>query len=194
MDRTATSTGERLVLAAGALLVFDLLFLPWYHINIGGLLPIDRTALEPPQGWLAVLAWLGTLALLAQIVVPRLGHHALPRLSWSWSRIALVEGLAVLGLLLGQIGTAESMQPIMSIVMMVMSLLGGVFIPIDGMPSGLLSVAKLLPSYWLTQIGRGAVTSDLSVGLGHAGLILVLWAVVLGVGVTRRYRRDSARV
>ena len=100
MDRTATSTGERLVLAAGALLVFDLLFLPWYHINIGGLLPIDRTALEPPQGWLAVLAWLGTLALLAQIVVPRLGHHALPRLSWSWSRIALVEGLAVLGLLL----------------------------------------------------------------------------------------------
>jgi ABC-2 type transport system permease protein len=116
-----------------------------------------------------------------------------------WLRVTLgvwlaVIPFAVLGLLLGQIGTAESMQPIMSIVMMVMSLLGGVFIPIDGMPSGLLSFAKLLPSYWLTQIGRGAVTSDLSVPLGHAALILALWAVVLGVGVTRRYRRDSARV
>jgi len=98
--RTAASTGERLVLGAGALLAFDLLFVPWYHINIGGVLPIDRTALEPPVGWLAMLAWLGTVALLLQILVPRLGHRALPRVSWSWSRIALVEGIAVLALVL----------------------------------------------------------------------------------------------
>jgi ABC-2 type transport system permease protein len=116
-----------------------------------------------------------------------------------WLRVTLgawlaVIPFAVLGLLLGQIGTAESMQPIMSIVMMVMSLLGGIFIPIDGMPSGLLSVAKLLPSYWVTQIGRGAVTSELSVGLGQAVLVLAGWTLVLGLAVVRRYRRDSARV
>jgi ABC-2 type transport system permease protein len=81
-----------------------------------------------------------------------------------------------------------------TIVMLVMSMLGGIFIPIDGMPAGLLSVAKLLPSYWLGQIGRGAVTSELSASLGHAVLILAIWAAVLGLVVTRRYRRDSARV
>lgn len=116
-----------------------------------------------------------------------------------WLRVTLGVWLAVipfsvLGLLLGQIGTAESMQPIVSIVMMVMSLIGGIFIPIDGMPSGLLAVAKVLPSYWLTQIGRGAVTSDLSVGLGQAVLVLAAWTAVLGLAVVRRYRRDSARV
>ena len=103
MDGTAASTGERLILGAGALLVLDLLFLPWYHVNIGGIFPIDRTALEPPVGWLAVLAWLATVALIAQVLIPRLGHRALPRLSWSWSRIALVEGLGVLGLLLAKL-------------------------------------------------------------------------------------------
>ena len=103
MDQTAASTGERLVLGAGALLVLDLLFLPWYHAQtlIAGVsvYAVDRTALEPPFGLLAVLAWLATIALLAQILIPRLGHRSLPRLSWSWSRIALVEGLAILGLL-----------------------------------------------------------------------------------------------
>jgi ABC-2 type transport system permease protein len=116
-----------------------------------------------------------------------------------WLRVTLgvwlaVIPFAVLGLLLGQIGTAESMQPITGIVMMVMGLIGGIFIPIDGMPSGLLAVSKLLPSYWLTQVGRGAVTSDLSVSLGQALLVLAAWTAVLGLGVVRRYRRDSARV
>ncbi len=116
-----------------------------------------------------------------------------------WLRVTLgvwlaVIPFAVLGLLLGQIGTAESMQSITGLVMMVMSLIGGIFIPIDGMPSGLLAVSKLLPSYWLTQVGRGAVTSDLSVSLGQALLVLAAWTAVLGFAVVRRYRRDSARV
>jgi ABC-2 type transport system permease protein len=116
-----------------------------------------------------------------------------------WLRVTLgvwlaVIPFAVLGLLIGQLGTAESMQPIMSIVMMVMSLLGGIFIPIDALPGGMLSVTRLLPSYWLTQIGRGAVTADLSVSLGSAVLVLAGWTLVLGLAVVRRYRRDSARV
>jgi ABC-2 type transport system permease protein len=116
-----------------------------------------------------------------------------------WLRVTLgvwlaVIPFAVLGLLLGQIGTAESMQPITGIVMMVMSLIGGIFIPIDGMPAGLLAVSKVLPSYWLGQVGRGAVTSDLSVSLNQAALVLAVWTAVLGLAVVRRYRRDSARV
>lgn len=116
-----------------------------------------------------------------------------------WLRVTLgvwiaVLPFAVLGLLLGQLGTAESMQPIMAVVMMTMSLLGGIFIPIDSMPSGLLSVSKLLPSYWLGQVGRGAVATDLTVSLSQTVLVLAGWTLVLGLIAVRRYRRDSARV
>ena len=56
------------------------------------------------------------------------------------------------------------MQPIMSILMIVMAMLGGIFIPIDTMPGWMLDIAHVLPSYWLGQVGRGAVTSDLVSG------------------------------
>ena len=82
----------------------------------------------------------------------------------------------------------------MSLTMMVMSLLGGIFIPIDSMPEWLTHVSRVLPSYWLGQVGRGAVTTDLSVNLGQAVLVLAGWTAVLGIVVVRRYRRDSARV
>ncbi|MGH3623746.1 MAG: hypothetical protein ACRDQ5_18460 [Sciscionella sp.] len=75
-----------------------------------------------------------------------------------------------------------------------MSLLGGIFIPIDTMPHWLLSIARILPSYWMGQVGRGAITPDLSVDLGTTVLWLAVWTVVLGFAVMRRYQRDSARV
>ena len=44
------------------------------------------------------------------------------------------------------------------------------------------------------MVGRGAVTSTLSVNLSQAVLVLAGWTLVLAFGVIRRYRRDSARV
>jgi ABC-2 type transport system permease protein len=101
---------------------------------------------------------------------------------------------ALIGLLIGQVGTPDSMQPIMSLTMMTMSMLGGIFIPIDSMPAWLSNISHVLPSYWLGQVGRGAVTSELSVNLGQAVLVLAIWTAAVGLGVARRYRRDSARV
>ena len=69
---------------------------------------------------------------------------------------------ALIGLLVGQIATPETMQPIMTIVMLAMSMLGGIFIPIDTMPGWMLDIAHVLPSYWLGQIARGAVTTDMA--------------------------------
>jgi ABC-2 type transport system permease protein len=116
-----------------------------------------------------------------------------------WLRIVLGIWLGaipfvLLGLLLGQFGTPDSMQPVNMLVMMGMGFLGGLWIPIDGMPSWMHEIAQVLPSYWLTQVGRGAVTSELSVSLGNAAAVLAGWAVVLGALVIRRYRKDSARV
>lgn len=141
------------------------------------------------------------LALPAVVLVPLIGAvgEGVSLDATGWLRVTVGIWLAVIpfaliGLLIGQLGTPESIQPMMSLTMMVMSLLGGIFIPVDTMPRWLLDVAQILPSYWLGQVGRGAVTTDLSVNLGTTVLVLAVWAAVVGTGVIRRYRRDSARV
>jgi ABC-2 type transport system permease protein len=141
------------------------------------------------------------LALPAVVLVPLIGAVAegVSLDAAGWLRVTVGIWLAVIpfaliGLLIGQLGTPDSIQPIMSLTMMVMSLLGGIFIPVDSMPGWLLDVAQILPSYWLGQVGRGAVTTDLSVDLGKVVLVLAVWTAAVGVGVVRRYRRDSARV
>jgi ABC-2 type transport system permease protein len=182
----------------------------------GALFAGGRVALERSVGWqrqlrLTPLSGAGyltakgvtgmLLAVPAVVLVPLVGTLAegVSLSGTGWLRVVLGTWLAVIpfalmGLLIGQIGTPETMQPIMSILMLVMSLLGGIFIPVDTMPSWLLDVAHVLPSYWLGQVGRGAVTTDLTTSLGHAVLVLAGWTVVLAVAVARRYRRDSARV
>jgi ABC-2 type transport system permease protein len=159
------------------------------------------TPLSGP-GYLTAKAITGMmLAVPSVVLVPLIGAVAegVSLDAAGWLRVTIGIWLAVIpftliGLLIGQLGTPESMQPIMSITMMGMSMLGGIFIPIDSMPSWMMDIAQVLPSYWLGQVGRGAVTADLSVNLGKAVLVLAGWAVVLALLVVRRYRRDSARV
>lgn len=101
--------------------------------------------------------------------------------------------LVLIGLLLGQFGTPESMQPVNMLVMMGMGFLGGLWIPIDT-AGWVHNVAQFLPSYWLTALVRPVVTSELNVSFGHAVTVLGGWTVVLMALVVRRYRKDSARV
>ena len=182
----------------------------------GALFAGGRVALERSVGWQRQLrltplsgpAYLTAkgitgmmLALPAVVLVPLVGAvvEGVSLDGSGWLRVVLGTWLAVIpfaliGLLAGQIATPETMQPIMTIVMLAMSMLGGIFIPIDTMPGWMLDIAHVLPSYWLGQIARGAVTSDMASSLGQAVLVLAAWSVVLAVAVTRRYRRDSARV
>ena len=182
----------------------------------GSLFAGGRVALERSIGWQRQLrltplsgpAYLTAkgitammLAIPAVVLVPLIGGvvEGVSLDATGWLRVVLGTWLAVIpfaliGLLIGQIGTPETMQPIMSIVMIVMAMLGGIFIPIDTMPGWMLDIAHVLPSYWLGQIGRGAVTTDLVSGIGKAALVLGVWTVVLAFAVTRRYQRDSARV
>ncbi len=156
----------------------------------------------PGSGYLLAKGITGMLlALPAVVLVPVVGvvFEGVPLDAAGWLRVTLGIWLAVIpfalfGLLIGQSGTPDSVQQITSLTMLVMSLVGGIFIPIDTMPHWLLNIAHVLPSYWLGQVGRGAVTTDLSVNLGEAVLVLAIWTAVLGVAVVRRYRRDSARV
>jgi O-antigen/teichoic acid export membrane protein len=90
----------RLVVISGILLMGTLFFAPWYdRVFLIGF-EVTRTAVEPPQGWLAVLAWLTTGALLLEVVVTRLSTTGLPEVAVSWVRIQLVQAAAVFVLVL----------------------------------------------------------------------------------------------
>ncbi|KZB85410.1 ABC transporter permease [Amycolatopsis regifaucium] len=102
--------------------------------------------------------------------------------------------LVLLGLLLGQFGTPDSMQPVSMVVTLGMGFLGGLWIPIDGMPSWMADLAKATPTYWLIQLVRPVVTDHLTVSFPAALGVLAAWTAILGALVVRRYRKDSARV
>ncbi|MET8845915.1 ABC transporter permease [Amycolatopsis sp. NPDC004625] len=102
--------------------------------------------------------------------------------------------LVLLGLLIGQFGTPDSMQPISMIVTLGMGFLGGLWIPLETMPNWMHDVAQIMPTYWVLQVVRPAVTTDMVVSLPTAVGVLGAWTVVLGALVIRRYRKDSARV
>ncbi|OXM62916.1 ABC transporter permease [Amycolatopsis vastitatis] len=102
--------------------------------------------------------------------------------------------LVLLGLLIGQFGTPDSMQPITMLVTLGMGFLGGLWIPLETMPGWMHDLAQIMPTYWVLQVVRPAVTTDMVVSLPHAVGVLAAWTVVLGALVIRRYRKDSARV
>ena len=102
--------------------------------------------------------------------------------------------LVLLGLLLGQFGTPESMQPVNMIVMLGMGFLGGLWIPLETMPGWMHQLAQAMPTYWVLGLVRPAVTNEMLVAFPAAVAVLGAWTIVLGTLVIRRYRKDSARV
>jgi ABC-2 type transport system permease protein len=115
----------------------------------------------------------------------------------TWVRVFLAAWLGVLpfaaiGLLLGLVATPDSAQGMSTVTMLVFSLLGGVLIPAEVLPVGMVSVAHLLPSYWLTAIAQGQAAGDAVPIEGVA--VVVAWLLVAGAGVAVRYRRDALSV
>jgi hypothetical protein len=91
----------RLVLVSGILLVLDLFLAPWYlQTFLIANVEFTRTALEPPSGLLAVLAWLLTMALLVEVVLSRMATEGLPDLQVPWVRIQLLQAGATFVLVL----------------------------------------------------------------------------------------------
>lgn len=99
---------------------------------------------------------------------------------------------AVLGLLIGQLATPDTIPVFTMVPMLLCGFLGGLWIPIAIFPHWLGEVAKVLPSYWMAEIGHGALGQG-GTALGSAIVVLAAWAVVLGALVMVRYRRDAAR-
>jgi ABC-2 type transport system permease protein len=178
-------------------------------MNTGARTAVERAAgwqrqlrLTPltPTSYLVAKGAVGTLValppiLLVALVGVLLEHVHLTAAGW----LQVILGVwvatipfAVLGLLVGQLATAETMQVFTSGLMIVLGFLGGVLIPVEVFPHWIAGIAKVLPSYWLADVGHGALLGNTDIG--RAALWLAGWTVVFAIGVVRRYQRDSARV
>ena len=106
----------------------------------------------------------------------------------------LLIGLApfvVMGIILGHLVTVEAMVPAVGGLVVLFALLGGAF---GRLFTGgvMLTIVKLLPSYWLVQAGKSA----------HGGgdwpaegwIVVAIWIVALVPLAVLVYRRDTSRV
>ena len=100
MDLSKLTPGEKVVLAAGAVLLIDLLFLPWHNIDLGIIGSVSRSAVESPNAFWGVLALLLTAAMVAVVVVTRFTSAKLPDLPIPLGRAMFFAGAAVAVLLL----------------------------------------------------------------------------------------------
>ncbi len=172
-----------------------------------------RVALERSSGWqrqLRLTPMSGASYLLSKAAVSML--VALPtivlvslagvlfehvRLSaGQWVQILLgvwlgIIPIVLLGLLIGLVTTKDSMQPVTSVVMLVLGMIGGLWIPSNIVPAGFQSVMRIFPTYWLGQIGDAALAH--STAIGNAVLVLAVWSVVLVLVGARCYRASVAR-
>ncbi|WP_405056399.1 ABC transporter permease [Kribbella sp. NBC_01505] len=113
-----------------------------------------------------------------------------------WITVALVSWLgalpfAAIGLVIGYVAKPDSVQPITGLATMLIAAFGGLWLPVDSMPSIMKHIAQLTPAYWTGQTSRSALTAG---GVDTQALLVVLgWTVVLGFIALRRYRADTAR-
>ncbi|WP_203886157.1 ABC transporter permease [Planotetraspora kaengkrachanensis] len=96
-----------------------------------------------------------------------------------------------LGLTIGSLLPPDTAQPVAMIGMFGLALLGGLWFPVEVMPSAMKSIAQVLPSYDYASIGWKIVAGDTPEASAVFGI--VGWAVVLGVLAVFAYRRATVR-
>jgi ABC-2 type transport system permease protein len=112
---------------------------------------------------------------------------------WIAMTLLIVVGLApfaALGIALGHLLNVDSIGPVTGGTVSILALVSGTWFPVT---HGFLhDLGQCLPSYWLVQAGRVAVTGH---GWSSTGwLVVVGWAVVLVAAARLAYRRDTARL
>lgn len=178
-------------------------------INTGARVAIERqtgwnrqlrlTAL-PARSYLiakAVVSMLVTLPALVLVFLAgaTIGNVSLSTGQWFGTGLAIWLGLipfAVLGLVIGFAGTVDTVQPISMITYLGLSILGGLWFPVEAFPAFLQDVAKITPSYWLADLGRSVLAGD-GVPL-MAVLVLAAWTVGLAVLGAVAYRRSGRKI
>jgi ABC-2 type transport system permease protein len=99
--------------------------------------------------------------------------------------------ISALGIWIGYVARADALQAISGGVYSLLSLFGGLWIPITNFPHWLQLFCKALPVYWIAQAGRRALLGS---WVGWTGLaVLAAWTALFGVLGAIAYRRTTAR-
>ncbi len=151
--------------------------------------PVPQTsvvAVDVAVGMLLTLPPLVVVALTGRFVS---GVRLAP-VEWAGLIGVLWLGSAVfvaLGLLLGWALEEKAAGGAIGIVGTVLAALGGLWVPVELLPSGLRAVAHGLPSYWYAETGRAAAGGELPPALAVAALAgFAAVFAVLAVLVARR--------
>ena len=100
--------------------------------------------------------------------------------------------MAVVGVGLGYVSSGETAAAVNGGMVMLLSMFGGIWFPIDGSsPAWLRSTAHLMPTYWITQITRAPLTHAWPALGGWA--VLAAWVAVGARLAARGYRHDDLR-
>ena len=93
------SQGERIVLVTGLALIADLLFVPWYDIDLGaeleGVVDTTATGVEQPYAGYGIAAVVLTAVMIAQIALAKLLSVRMAHPPVPWSQIHLILGIFV---------------------------------------------------------------------------------------------------
>jgi ABC-2 type transport system permease protein len=172
---------------------------PWATERQSGWL--RQLQVTPLPSWAIIVTKLGAALLLvlpSLLLVSLAGvlqqGVSMPAGQWAGMLLALWIGslpFIALGLFIGSLLTADAAQPAAMICMFALSLLGGLWFPIDSMGGTMATIAHLMPSYHYADMGWSVVQGH---GLPMSDLLTVLaWAVVLGGAAAYAYRRATVR-
>ena len=175
-------------------------------LAVSGVISAEREAgwtrqlrLTPLPGWVYVAAKVGTavlsatLAIVMVFVVARAtgaGEVGAGRVVVA--ALVLFVGMlpfAALGVFFGYLAIGQANRPIMMFSWMGLSILGGLWFPLDNLPTAVQDISKLTPTYQLADMSRDALTGAMPTagGLG----VLVGWTVVASVLAAWRFRADT---
>ena len=99
--------------------------------------------------------------------------------------------VAALGVAIGYLVRAQSLQPLIGIGSAMLALLGGIWVPAETFSRFLLDAVKLLPTYWAAEAGRAVLRGS---WIGWEGVAVVaFWTLVLGALAAHGYQRDALR-
>jgi ABC-2 type transport system permease protein len=137
---------------------------------------------------------LGLVAVLVEFVLGALAGVRMPAHVWLLCGLAGWLGslvFAAFGLFIGFALPSENVMQFVGPLLALLSLCGGVFIPLELLPPELRSVAAFTPMYGVAVIARSALTG----GLSTAAVSNVLgWGSAFVCAAVALFRRDTARV
>jgi ABC-2 type transport system permease protein len=159
------------------------------QLRLTPLPPVRYVLVKGLTAWLVTLPGLGLVYLagaMRGVAMPFVQWAALGATTWT----ALLP-FVVLGIGLGFVGTSESIQAVTTFLILVLSLLGGFWFPIEILPEGVQAVAHLLPSYWLNAMGRAVMGAA---GIAWTGVaVLAAWTAAAGAFAAARYLAEARR-